>query len=72
MVWLARLRCTVFWFRVLLSKVYMMGGYWEEWQWRHGKGNWMKNSKMINCCREIGWQKVGAEEVKNISEVELN
>ena len=49
----------------------MMGGYWEVWQWRHGKGSWMKNSKMINCCREISWQKVGAEQVKNISEVEL-
>ena len=50
----------------------MMGGYWEEWQWRHGKGKLDEDSKMINCCREIGWQKVGAEQVKNISEVELN
>ena len=52
MVWLARLRCTVFWFRMFLSKVYMMRGYWEAWQWRHGKGSWMKNLKIINCCRD--------------------
>ena len=26
---------------------------------------------MINCCREFGWQKVGAEQVKNMLEVEL-
>ena len=36
---------------------------------KYGKGSWMK--MMMNCCREIGWQKVGAEQVKNMSEVEL-
>ena len=36
---------------------------------KYGKGSWMK--KMINCCREFGWQKVGAEQVKNMLEVEL-
>ena len=47
-VWLARFRCTVFWFRVLLSKVYdgrLLRRVAVE-AVKYGKGSWMKN--MIN------------------------
>ena len=36
---------------------------------RYGKGSWMQ--KMLSCCREFGWQEVGAEQVQNMSEAEL-
>ena len=72
-VWLAILRCTQFWLKVLSSKVY---AYDERLLRRvavkvvkHGKGSWMK--RMSNCGREFGWQEVGAEQVKSMSEAEL-
>ena len=36
---------------------------------KYGKGSWMQ--KMLSCCREFGWQEVGAEQVQNMSEAEL-
>ena len=35
----------------------------------YGKGSWMK--RMSSCGREFGWQEVGAEQVKDMSEAEL-
>ena len=36
---------------------------------KYGKNSWMK--RMSNCGREFGWQEVGAEQLKNMSEAEL-
>ena len=55
MVWLARMRCTLFWFKVLASKVYE-GRILRRVAVKavkYGKGSWMQ--KMLNCCREFGW-----------------
>ena len=71
MVWLARMRCTLFWFKVLASKVYegrILRRVAVE-AVKYGKGSWMQ--KMLSCCREFGWQEVGAEHVQNMSEAEL-
>ena len=70
-VWLARMRCTLFWFKVLASKVYegrILRRVAME-AVKYGKGSWMQ--KMLSCCREFGWQVVGAEQVQNMSEAEL-
>ena len=71
MVWLVILRCTQFWLEVLSSKVYdgrLLRRVAVEVV-KYGKGSWMK--RMPSCGREFGWQEVGAEQVKNMSEVEL-
>ena len=36
---------------------------------KHSKSSWLK--KMVNFCREFGWQEMGAEQVKGMSEAEV-
>ena len=33
---------------------------------KYGKGSWMQ--KIRSCCREFGWQEVGAEQLKGMLE----
>ena len=51
MIWLARVRCILFWFKVLASKVYE-GRILRRVAVKavtYGKGSWMQ--KMLSCCR---------------------
>ena len=70
-VWPAKLRYVVFWFKVLISPLY-------DKRWlrrvatesvRHGKGSWMR--KMARCCQDFDWENVGQPQIQNLSETEL-
>ena len=70
-VWLARMKCMVFWLTILTSAAYdgrLLKRVSVE-AIRLNKGTWIK--KMTACCNDFGWQNVGVEQVKDMSENEL-
>ena len=70
-VWIAKLRCVTFWFKVLTSPMYdkrLLRRVAIE-SVRHGKGSWMK--KMARCCQDFDWENVGQMHTQNLSETEL-
>ena len=81
MVWLAKLRCVVFWFKVLTSPMYdkrlLTSPMYDKRLLRrmatesvqHGKGSWVR--KMASCCRDFDWENVGQPQMQNLSETEL-
>ena len=70
-VWIAKLRCVIFWFKVLTSPMYdkrLLRRVATE-SVRHGKGSWMR--KMARCCQDFDWESVGQMHIQNLSETEL-
>ena len=70
-VWIAKLRCVIFWFKVLTSPMYdkrLLRRVATE-SVCHGKGSWMR--KMARCCQEFDWENVGQMHKQNLSETEL-
>ena len=70
-VWIAKLRCVTFWFKVLTSPMYdkrLLRRVAIE-SVHHGKGSWMR--KMARCCQGFDWENVGQMHIQNLSETEL-
>ena len=70
-VWLAKLRCVSFWFKVLTSPMYdkrLLKRVVTE-AVRHGKGSWMR--KMARCCQDFDWETVELQQIQGLSETEL-
>ena len=70
-VWLARMKCMVFWLKILTGAAYdgrLLKRVSVE-AIRLNKGTWIK--KMNACCNDFGWQNVRVEQVKDMSENEL-
>ena len=71
-VWLAKLRCVVFWFKVLTSPMYdkrPLRKVTTE-SVRYGKGSWMR--KMARCCQDFDCMgELGKPQIQNLSETEL-
>ena len=69
-VWLARVRCVAFWFKVLSSPLYegriLRVATLEAMECG---GSWIM--KLRECLKSFGWCRVGAEEVRGLSSGEI-
>ena len=69
-VWLVRVRCVAFWFKVLSSPLYdgrtLRGAALEAMECG---GSWIM--KLWECLKSFGWCGVGAEEVPGLSSGEI-
>ena len=71
MVWIAKLRCVTFWFKVLTSPMYdkrLLRRVAIE-SVRHGKGSLMR--KMARCCQYFDWENVGQMHIQHLFKTEL-
>ena len=69
--WLARMRCGMFWSKVLTSRTYdgqLLRRITVE-AVRFGRGTWI--GKMSVCWGQFGWKDVNVEAIKELSDVEV-
>ena len=69
--WQAKLRCVLFWVRVLSSEAYdgrLIRRVATE-AVKFGRGSWLRKISM--CCKEFGWQEIEMKDVRGLSNTEV-